>query len=557
VNGEDSVSNGPQPPTDGVQNDPVSELSASSSAAKMNAEAYYAAYLVQGTGRTCVDAVLDAFSRQVHGSLNPTEVAYLIANDGRRIVGCDRLSVGVRRGKRVDVEAVSGSDLVDRRSNLVQRMSELFRAALDWGEPVTYDGTRDDSMPPRVLEALDRYLSLCPCRFLVLIPLVGARQTTLMPPAAAGMLLECFQPPSATETMRALLDTTGHHAAVALSNALEHDAIPLRWFWQKLGRVTNAFTRPAKARWLMVALLTAIITSVLIFVPYPLRVEAHGKLLPEERRWVYAPVEGQVIRFEEGVQPGSLVTVNQSLILMYDVQLEVRMSQLANDIAAAQQAVDALTRDEGLALNETERLRLSAEKRQKEYVRDRKTIERRALRDRVNADESRPGYFRVCAPLTGTVLNADFRENWTNRHVKPSEPLLRIGDKTRPWEVELQIPQQDMAHVIRAFAPGLSDAELRVDLQLRALPTRTFVGKLPAARMAGQANHHRDANGNTTPTVRANVRIDGADIEPDRQIPGDLLVAGTEVRAKVDCGARPLGFVLFHGVWEFFHRLTF
>src|SRR4051812_32511928 len=58
----------------------------------------------------------DEFADQIHASLDPTEIALLVANEGRRLTGTDRLSVGLRRGKRLKVEAVSGTDLVEPQS---------------------------------------------------------------------------------------------------------------------------------------------------------------------------------------------------------------------------------------------------------------------------------------------------------------------------------------------------------------------------------------------------------------------------------------------------------
>src|SRR5262249_54475326 len=41
---------------------------------------------------------VEAFARQIHGSLVPREVAYMVANEGRRLIDCDRVSVAVRYG---------------------------------------------------------------------------------------------------------------------------------------------------------------------------------------------------------------------------------------------------------------------------------------------------------------------------------------------------------------------------------------------------------------------------------------------------------------------------
>ena len=50
--------------------------------------------LRQMTGQEQLWTQLEAFARQVHGSLKPNEVAYEVANNGRRLIECDRVSVG-------------------------------------------------------------------------------------------------------------------------------------------------------------------------------------------------------------------------------------------------------------------------------------------------------------------------------------------------------------------------------------------------------------------------------------------------------------------------------
>src|SRR6185369_11028801 len=106
---------------------------------------------------------------------------------------------------------------------------------------------------------------------------------------------------------------------------------------------------------------------------------------PQNRRWVYSPMEGQVIGFEEGVVPGHLVSENQPLIRMRDTQLEIKLHQLAKEIDAAQQEIDALTQQFNTARDENDRLRFNAERRQKMVTAESKSRERRALMERTNA----------------------------------------------------------------------------------------------------------------------------------------------------------------------------
>lgn len=76
---------------------------------------------------------VESFARLVHSTLNPTEVAYHVANEGRKLIECDRLCVGVRYGrKRVTVEAVSGADVVEKASTHVRRLRRLMETVVLW-----------------------------------------------------------------------------------------------------------------------------------------------------------------------------------------------------------------------------------------------------------------------------------------------------------------------------------------------------------------------------------------------------------------------------------------
>jgi len=78
---------------------------------------------------------LEDFTRAVHASLDPRETAYTVANEGRRLVECDRLSVASRKGRHCTIEAISGQDLFDKRSNTVRLLGRLATAVVQTGDP--------------------------------------------------------------------------------------------------------------------------------------------------------------------------------------------------------------------------------------------------------------------------------------------------------------------------------------------------------------------------------------------------------------------------------------
>ena len=117
---------------------------------------------------------LEEFTRRVHASLDPRETAYTIANEGRRLIECDRVSVAIKRGNRCRIEAVSGQDLFDKRSNTVRLLGELATAVVAGGEPIWYTGDTSD-MAPQVEDAVQEYVDESHSKTVAVLPLYRPR----------------------------------------------------------------------------------------------------------------------------------------------------------------------------------------------------------------------------------------------------------------------------------------------------------------------------------------------------------------------------------------------
>src|SRR5262249_36817877 len=152
------------------------------------------------------------------------------------------------------------------------------------------------------------------------------------------------------------------------------------------------------------------------------------------------------------------------------------------------------------------------------------------LVEQADAVLERPGDFLVRAPISGTILNSDFRENLLRRPVKPTEPLLRIGDKDRDWEIQLKIPQRNISQGLMAYEGKPANHELDVDLLLASAPTQTYKGKLARSKISGEAHPSKDDPNETESMVLAWVRIEGEGIDKSDQLTPE--VADITVHAK-------------------------
>ncbi len=525
----------------------------------------------QMAGQQQVWTQLELFARQVHASLSITEVAYLVANEGRRLIDCDRLSVAVRQGRKARVEAVSGSDVVEKRSNLVKLMRKLFDAVLRWGEKLVYTGTKDESLPPDVIKALDAYLAESNSKILVLLPLKDEREKESKKPPRSALLMECFETTTESPQLVSRLEVVGRHSVSALYNAAEYRRIPFRWVWLPMAKVQDGLGGKAKAITLCILAALVAVVCLMCLVYYPLKMDGKGKLLPITNRWVYAPEAGTV-EFVADLKQHDVFPEESDLIELFSRELKKEADQLQADIATANQSVDQWSKvvSGGRATPEQKVKYIEALGQQAK-----KKAEYDTLMAGLNPRPEKPGQFVCRAPTFSheerrrrelylrernrdgghrgqwTLLSdPSVRESLIGQRVDPTKPLFHIGDKESGFEVELKIPQKNIYQIQAAFE-RLDTDRLDVDLKVRTAPTQTYRGILFKNRLGGKATPQKDDNNEPDPVVTAYVTIDHPDIPEDERIPLELRTTSIEVLAKVRCGKERLGYVLFYGVWEF------
>ena len=183
---------------------------------------------------------LAQFIRRAHGSLDLSETAYAIANDGRSLLGCDRLTVLASRGRRCQAVAISGVETFRRRASVVRRLEQLSTAVATVGETLWYPDAKDD-LPPQVEQSLAEYLDEAHSRWLAVVPLkcIDEEKAAAVPETIGILVAERFQG-ELDRRRRLLLPAICEHAALALRNASELEAIPLAGLLEKGRSVLRA-----------------------------------------------------------------------------------------------------------------------------------------------------------------------------------------------------------------------------------------------------------------------------------------------------------------------------
>ena len=113
---------------------------------------------------------------------------------------------------------------------------------------------------------------------------------------------------------------------------------------------------------------------------------------------------------------------------------------------------------------------------------------------------------------------------------------MTIVDPNTDFEIELEMPERRLAHLLDAEEQ--SDEPLQVTFGLISHPGTEYKGVV--TRIDRRLDVHSD-EGNT---AKVRVAFD------NQQIGQNLTRSGTRVTAKVHCGTRSIGYVVFHELIE-------
>lgn len=459
-------------------------------------------------------------------------LSYTLANDGRLWVECDRLGVLVVDEGRAQVQATSGVDLVDPRSSAVRRIEELAAAVALGGEVWWYPG-HPQPAPPEIEAPLAAWLSETAAQQVVVLPLREPKRGDERDQARGGVIgclvAEWFSRQS-TELGRARLEKLAPQAAAAVARARVSDRWPQAW-WIRRAAAREGWYGARRRRWAATVAATAVMVGLLLaVVPAELWVSAPGHVDPVHRRRVYAPSDASVA--EVAVLHGQTVAVGQLLVALRRPELELEWARLSGEIATTevQLATVRLGRADGSDSadedpREPGRLAARAEE----------LAERLAnLRAQLTIVEAEQKQLRVTSPLAGTVLTWNVAELLAGRPVRRGQLLVTVADLAGPWQLELEIPDDQVRHV--AAARGDPPRELAVRFRLATTPELRQEGRLVEVAPATEIGD--DAQGR----VRAWVDFDRARLPSLR--PGAL------TSAEIACGRRALGYVWLGRTFE-------
>ncbi len=493
--------------------------------------------LRQFTGQQEMWQRLEQFIRAIHQSLDTRQTVFAIANEGRRLIDCDRLSVALYNGGRCTIHAVSGLDSLERRAAQIKDLNRLSAAVVRARNPLWYSPTSSD-VPPQIEKHLHRYIDRSHTKMLAIVPLQrpaadsNAAKRAASPAILGALIIEQRTQGDVSKSMRQRIEVAATHSQDALNNALDHNSIFLLPVWQLLGRCAKLFRGSSLPKTLIAATTIAAVIAALCWFPYPFTLGANGQLDPKTRFEIFAGVDGTLDEILVPEDPAAIVEQGQLLATMTNNDLLVKIRDLEGQQKQQQERIRSLDRAFSQKMERLEILQIEQERAE--------AIElEKGIASQLLVKQRELELLNVVAPARGHVVNWQLRQNLLRRPVQMGQNLMTVVDPNTDWELELSLPEKRLAHLLNAAEQ--TNEPLHVTFSLASHPGREFLGTLC------QIDRRLEVRGQDGNAARVLVNFDKA------QFPTELLRTGTRVTAQIHCGSHSIGYVWFRELFETIH----
>jgi multidrug efflux pump subunit AcrA (membrane-fusion protein) len=503
---------------------------------------------------------LEGFTHQIHGSLDLKETAYAVVNDGKRLVGCDRFSVALKIANRTMVEAVSGQEVVEQRSNLVRELTRLCKVVIRSGEDLVYTGNTDGCAPD-IRDALEMYVDESGSKVVVITILhqpeteQGAQSKEKVP--FGCLIAEQIGDELAPTDMHARTEVVSRHASTALWNAQEHHKIFGKPVLKALGSPWRMFRGRTLAK--IAAVLAAVLVFVLCmaFVPCTLTIEGHGSLLPEARHKIYAPVAGIVtavpLDHDERAHTGDIVVKLESPELQKELKGLLAERQKAESQAAS---LDLQAQKLRSGQDSQDLLQIQAQRAEAK-------ITAKGAKERIEIVEEQIESMNIRSPQDGIITTWEARKNLMGRPVEIGTELLQVAATDGEWILEVEVPDDDMGPILAAQSrlnADIRDGRKKPGTTLPAYfvtmtdPEHRYEGYViriaPSAETMAESEQYKNRH-----IVKVTVGFSAA-VQQDYLTRNKIkeMRPGAEVRARVDCGRTNLAYYLLRKPIQVFYE---
>jgi hypothetical protein len=487
----------------------------------------------------------EQFVLELHKSLDVKEVAFTAANDGRLLVGCDRMSIAVLDGRKTVIRAISGQDSVNQRANLVRKMTKLASRVIRTNEKMEYTG-KVDHLAPKVERALADFVQESGSRMVTVIPLFqpdpviqkedhNGRPKEKVRKAVGGLIIEQVAESQPKAGVLEKGELISDHVGASIYNAKQYNRLFLMPLWRGLGKVFGFLEgrNGVKAALVVLALAGAIVAMIMI--PKEYRIEGEGRMMPVIQKDVFVPWDGEVV--EILVESGKHVEEGDLLLRIRNPDLKTQRTAAIGELSSK----DALEKTILQELSSNARLTDPSKKLELIGQLQQTREEKASLTEQLTILDERIASLSVKAPISGVIATFQLEQLLLNRPVRRGEVLLEIKHDDGDWHLELDVEEKRMGHFLDAVKVNGDDIARPLEFVLATDSEAKFEGKV--YKVSTRANSSQESGS----VVMVYCEFDKTQLPREPRI-------GAEVRAKINCGQKSLGYVLFGDVVEFVQK---
>lgn len=379
-------------------------------------------------------------AQDLGSSLDLQRITFTLVHKAAALIPYRVAAVGLYRGTRLELAAVSGQTFVDEKQPEMAALRDLlaWAAGLEEGIYVVQeeDGSIDTERP-ETREQFRAYFEATGTRSFLTVPL-GDDEGRLGVFALAAGEPYAFAHASMEAATLLAVQATG-----AIRNATLYQQIPMARVFQPLARRKQTFLGWSWSRRILYGGGGIVLAGLLLLLPLPLRVGGEARVLPEGRLPVTAEVEGRVVQVL--VREGSAVRGGEVVAVLDDTDYRL----------GAEDARAALA----VAAREQSRLRAAGSAGEAAVLQPR--ID--GLQAELDLWQGRLERTRIRAFANGIVATPRVEER-LGASLARGDPFCEIVDPARQ-RIEVAVPERDA---------GLVADGMPVKVKLYAYPTRSF-----------------------------------------------------------------------------------
>jgi hypothetical protein len=446
-------------------------------------------------------------NRAIFSSIDDMEIAYYLANAVPSVIKADRCIAALEKNGKIEITAVSGQDVIERKSEAVGNLEDLLSHIFRGGEPATLTRESVESVTdPGFLQAIKKYFADSPFDTLYAHPIRDDH-------TGYGVIsIETSRQEGFPANEIALFNFIVRQVMLSFKNIKRYRDIPFVGLWNRVHeRYLKIKTMPRAAVGFRVFVVLCVFAVFFLF-RVEKNINADCKILPAYRYFARPRVDGYLKKFL--VREGQLVGTGRTVAQLDDE----RINKLLREARARQESAKAnMTKYFGIG-------NIS------DYEIEKMRYEAIALE--IQLLEQSLAETQIIAGKKGVVLTSDIELNEKiDKPVQKGEELLELGD-IENLVLEVEVPESKIRSI---------DKEGEVQFLLNSFPEKKFNTKVDRIR------------------TKAEVRATGNMfiVEGDLKENSSILKPGMKGKAKVSAGKVPVWKYLFGDMIDYFRIKLF